>query len=85
MTVSRWITQSDAPFHKGAKLAAIKIIEILGTSKKSWDDAAREALTEARKSLRGITGVELVSQTAKVKDGEIAEYHATCKIAFRIE
>jgi flavin-binding protein dodecin len=66
-------------------LAAVKIIEILGTSTKSWDDAAREALTEAKKSLRGITGIEILSQTAKVKDGEIAEFHATCKIAFRVE
>ena len=70
---------------KGVIVAAIKIIEIIGTSKKSWDDAAREALTEAKKSLRGITGVDLVSQTARVKDGEITEYHATCKVAFRIE
>ena len=66
-------------------MAVVKIIEVLGTSKDSWADAAREAVQEAEKSVRGISGVELVSQTAKVKDGKITEFHATCKIAFRIE
>ena len=66
-------------------MAAVKIIEILGTSNDSWADAAREAVQEAEKSVRGISGVELVSQTAKVKDGKITEFHATCKIAFRVE
>ncbi|HSF15883.1 MAG TPA: dodecin family protein [Vicinamibacteria bacterium] len=66
-------------------MAAIKIIEVLGTSEKSWKDAAEEALKEAKKSVRNITGLELVSQTAKVKDGVVAEYHATCKIAFKVD
>lgn len=66
-------------------MAAVKILEILGTSKKSWSDAAKEAVKEAHKSVRNITGVEVVSQTAKVKDGEIDEYHTTCKVAFRVE
>lgn len=66
-------------------MPAIKIIEILGISKDSWEGAANAALTEAQKSVRGITGIELTSQTAKVKDGAITEYHATCKIAFTVE
>lgn len=66
-------------------MAAIKIIEILGTSKKSWSDAAREAVKEAGESVRHITGVEVVSQTAKVDGSEITEYHTTCKIAFKVE
>ena len=39
----------------------------------------------AQKTVRGITGIELTSQTAKVKDGKVTEYHATCKIAFTVE
>lgn len=66
-------------------MAAIKILEILGTSKKSWSDAAMEAVKEAEKSVRNISGIEVVSQTAKAKDGEISEYHTTCKIAFKVE
>jgi flavin-binding protein dodecin len=66
-------------------MPAIKIIEVLGVSKKSWEDAANEALDEAKKSVRNITGLEVVAQTAKVKDGGVAEYHATCKIAFKVD
>lgn len=66
-------------------MPAIKIIEVLGVSKKSWEDAANEALAEAKKSVRNITGLEVVAQTAKVKDGDVAEYHATCKIAFKVD
>jgi flavin-binding protein dodecin len=66
-------------------MSAIKIIEVLGVSKKSWEDAANEALGEAKKSVHGITGLEVVAQTAKVKDGDVDEYHATCKIAFKVD
>jgi hypothetical protein len=66
-------------------LPAIKIIEVLGISDKSWEGAAGAALAEANKTVRNITGLDVVSQTAKVKDGKITEYHATCKIAFRVE
>jgi flavin-binding protein dodecin len=66
-------------------MSAIKIIEVLGISKKSWEDSANEALREAKKSVRNITGLEVVAQTAKVKDGDVAEYHATCKIAFKVD
>ena len=66
-------------------MPAVKIIEILGISSDSWEGAANAALTEAQKSVRGITGIELTSQTAKVKNGKVAEYHATCKIAFTVE
>ncbi len=66
-------------------MAVIKVIEVLGVSDKSWEDAAHQALQGAHSSVRNITGLDLVSQTAKVKDGKIAEYHTTCKVAFKIE
>ena len=62
-----------------------KIIEIVGSSDKSWEDAAQVALTEATKTIHGITGIELTDMTAKVdpNTGKITEYHSTVKIAFR--
>lgn len=66
-------------------MPAVKIIEVLGISSDSWEGAAAAALTEAGKTLRNITGIEIVSQTGKVKDGKITEYHTTCKFAFRVE
>jgi flavin-binding protein dodecin len=64
-----------------------KIIEIVGTSNKSWQDAAQAALSEAKKTIHGITGVEVGDMTAKVdpNNGNIAEYHTAVKIAFGVE
>ncbi|MBN1331145.1 MAG: dodecin domain-containing protein [Candidatus Heimdallarchaeota archaeon] len=63
----------------------VKIIEVIGTSEKSWEDAAKNAVEEASKSIRGITGVDIVNQTASVKDGKIVKYKACCKLAFSVE
>ena len=63
-----------------------KIIEIVGSSDKSWDDAAQVALAEATKTIHGITGIELTDMTARVdpNTGKITEYHSTVKIAFGV-
>ena len=61
---------------------AIKVIEVIGVSEDSWEDAADQAVKKASESVKGITGIEVVSQTARVKDGEITQYHATIKLAF---
>jgi dodecin len=66
-------------------MPVIKVIEVLGISDKSWEDAAAQALKGATNTVRNISGLDIVSQTAKIKDGKIAEYHATCKVAFRVE
>jgi dodecin len=64
-----------------------KIIEIVGSSDKNWLDAAQTALYEAKKTIHGITGVEIGEMTAKVdpNTGNITEYHTAVKIAFGVE
>jgi dodecin len=64
-----------------------KIIEIVGSSDKGWEDAAQAAINEARKTIHGITGLEVTDMTAKVDPGtgNIAQYRATVKIAFGVE
>jgi len=52
-------------------MPVIKVIEVLGVSDKSWEDAAMQALKGATSTVRNISGIEIVSQTAKVKDGKI--------------
>jgi dodecin len=63
------------------------VIEIVGNSDKSWQDAAQVALDEAKKTIHGITGVEVGDMTAKVDPttGNITEYHTAVKIAFGVE
>ena len=65
----------------------VKIIEIIGVSDKSWQDAAQAALNEARKTIHGITGIEVGDMTAKVdpNNGNIKEYHTGIKVAFGVE
>lgn len=64
---------------------AIKIIEILGVSKKSFDTAIENGISKASKSISGITGFETIKRTGRVKDGKIAEYHVTMKVAFAVK
>ena len=64
-----------------------KVIDLVGSSDKSWQDAAQAALNEAKKTIHGITGIEVVDMTAKVdpNSGNITEYHTAVKIAFGVE
>jgi dodecin len=63
------------------------VIELVGSSEKSWEDAAQVALTEATKTIHGITGIELTDMTARVdpNTGKISEYHSTVKISFGVD
>lgn len=64
-----------------------KIIEIIGSSDKGWEEAAQVAVDEAKKTIHGITGVEITDMTAKVdpNTGRITQYRASVKIAFGVE
>jgi flavin-binding protein dodecin len=66
-------------------MGVIIIREMVGTSPRSWSDAARQAVATAAKTVRNIKTVEVVKSTAEVRDGEIVEYHVELKIAFEYE
>ena len=66
-------------------MTVVKVIELVGNSPKSWEDAARNALKETAKTVRNIGGMDVINQTAIVKDGEITEYRANVKISFAVE
>jgi len=63
----------------------VKLIELLGTSSKSWEDAVELAVTKAGESLKNIHAVDVLSFNAKIKNGKISEYRANIKVAFAIE
>lgn len=63
---------------------AIKVIEVIGVSDTSFEDAVHRAVQKAAESVKGITGVEVVNMNAKVIDGRISQYRATCKLAFTV-
>jgi dodecin len=64
-----------------------KVVEIIGGSDKGWTEAAQAALEEAKKTIHGITGLEVNDITAKVdpSTGRITEYRVGVKIAFGVE
>ncbi len=66
-------------------VAVIKVIELVGQSKKGWDAAVKSAVAEAAKTIRHISGVEVLNWTGNVVDGEVVEYKVNVKIAFRVE
>jgi len=68
-----------------AVVGVIIIREMVGTSPRSWSDAARQAVATASKTVRNIQTIEVVKSTAVVRDGEIVEYHVEVKIGFEYE
>jgi flavin-binding protein dodecin len=64
---------------------AVKIIELLGVSPNSFDDAVQVALQKASRTLEGINGIEVLKLSAKVRNGTISEYHANVKLAFAVK
>jgi dodecin len=70
---------------KGGVRLAVKIIELIGISKKSWEDAVQEAINKTTKSIHNIHGVHVVGFKANVKNGKISEYRANVKIAFIVD
>ena len=66
-------------------MSVLKVIEIMGDSDKSWEDAAKEAVTEASKTVHAIKSVWIQDHSASVEDGKIKRYRVTCKITFEVE
>lgn len=62
-----------------------KVIELIGNSNESWEDAVQSALDDANETLEEISGVEVVSKTASVEDGEIDRYKATVHVSFALQ
>ncbi|MDX6509426.1 MAG: dodecin [Gaiellaceae bacterium] len=62
-----------------------KVVTIIGSSPESFAKAADAAVQEASKTLRGITGADVVSMSALVEGDRISEYRTTVNIAFAIE
>ena len=62
-----------------------KVVTIIGNSPESFAKAADAAVQEASKTLRGITGADVVSMSADVGDGGITNYKTTVNIAFAVE
>jgi dodecin len=62
-----------------------KLVEVVGTSSAGTDEAIRNAITTAAKTIRHIDWFQVVDTRGHVVDGKVAHYQVTLKIGFRIE
>lgn len=62
-----------------------KVIELVGTSTNSWEDAAKNAVERAAKSLRDLRVAEVVKLDMAIEDGKVASYRAKINVSFKYE
>lgn len=70
---------------KNAGEAIYKVIEVIGTSKKSWEDAATKAVETAAKTLRDLRVAEVVKMDMKVDAGKVVAYRTRVLVSFKYD
>lgn len=63
----------------------LKVVEVLAESSQGWEDAARQAVAEATRTLRDVRSVYIENMQATVEDGRIDKYRVNAKITFMLE
>ena len=70
---------------KAANDAVYKVVEVIGTSTESWEEAARNAVETAAASLRDLRIAEVVKQDMKVEAGQVVAYRTRVLLSFKYE
>lgn len=65
-------------------MPVVKVIELVGESPKSFEDAVKNALDDAKKTVRDIRGIDVKSFNAVVRNDKIAAFRANVKVAFLV-
>lgn len=63
----------------------VKVVEVIGESPKSFDDAVRNAVRESAKTIKNIKSVWVDNMSGVVEGGEIVTFRANVKVSFKIE
>ena len=66
-------------------MSVIKVIEVLSESTVSWEDAARQAVTKASRTIHNIRSIYVKDHSARVENGNITSYRITAKISFLLD
>ncbi len=66
-------------------MAVVKVIELLGESGESWEEATRQVVAEATRTLRGVTSVWVKDFQATVENDQVKNYRVTAKVSFVME
>jgi len=70
---------------KGKNAGVYRVTEIIGTSKDSWESAAKNAVETAAKSLRDLRIAEVSKLDMKVEDGKVVAYRARVSLSFKYQ
>ncbi len=62
-----------------------KVIELIGTSAKSWEDAARMAVETAAKTVNDLRVAEVGKLDMRIEDGQVIEYRARVLVSFKYQ
>jgi len=65
-------------------MSVLKVVEILGNSTKSWEDAVQQVVNEASKTIKNIKSVYVQDMQAMVTNNKITEYRVNAKVTFGI-
>ena len=63
----------------------VKVVELLAESEQSWEDAARQAVEEATKTIRGVRSVYISEFQAVVENDKVKAFRVTAKVSFVLE
>ena len=66
-------------------MAVVNVVELLAESGESWEDAVRQAVAEAAKTLRGITSVYVQEFQATVENDRVKNFRVNVKVSFVLE
>ncbi|MBP8725714.1 MAG: dodecin domain-containing protein [Saprospiraceae bacterium] len=66
-------------------MSVLKVIEIMSSSKKSWEDATESGVAKASATLKNIRSAWVQDQSVTVEKGKIKEYRVTLKLSFELE
>jgi hypothetical protein len=70
---------------KGSNDGVYRVTDVIGTSKVSWEEAAKNAIAAASKSLRDLRIAEITKLDMKIEDGKVVAYRARVSLSFKYE
>ena len=70
---------------KGTEESVYRVIDVIGTSKVSWEDAAKNAVETATKSLRDLRIAEVRKMDLKIENGKVVAYRTRLELSFKYE
>ena len=66
-------------------MAIVKVIEVIASSEKSFDEAVKNCVSEVSKTNHNIDSVYVKDFKVHVKEGKVVSYGAICKVSFRVD